>query len=63
MRPRFKAITKAGGMSDGATENFVYARGMSEGQGKIVIAPEAPPAIRQRKRGRGGDQRKERQEG
>jgi hypothetical protein len=40
----------AGGQSSGATGNFGYARGMHEGQGKILIAPGAPPAsCRERK--------------
>jgi hypothetical protein len=34
------AIPAAHGVSDGATGNFGYARGMPEGQGKILIAAE-----------------------
>jgi hypothetical protein len=33
-------------MSDGATRKFVYARGMTEGQGNFLIAADAPPATR-----------------
>jgi hypothetical protein len=48
MRPLVRLA--AGGQASGATGNFDYARGMPEGQGKIPIAPGAPPAkCRERK--------------
>ena len=36
--------SKAGGQASWATGNFGYARGMPEGQGKILIAPGAQVA-------------------
>jgi hypothetical protein len=44
MRSRFTAHGIAGGMSDGATGKFGYARGIREAERKFFIAPEAPPA-------------------
>jgi hypothetical protein len=42
------ARLKRADMSNGATGKFASARGIREAEGKFFIAPEAPPAMRQK---------------
>jgi hypothetical protein len=53
MRPRFRRLPSGRKERRRSFENFVYARGIREAEGKIVIAPEAQPAIRRKKARRG----------